>query len=144
MARIVYYFTASIILTFLLVVSSFISSDNNVLTNVGLGHNITDSSLDVKLNNNPFWDLIFGTAGVLVLVTLGATIAASFFTSARLENYIVLPFILGGEIFTGVFIDVVFLAQSFPNYIRLPLTLLATIFLVGYITSLVEYFRGNI
>lgn len=144
MARMLYYATTAIILTFLLtIVGQSGADDEGLFSKIGLnGKWLTDSGQINLGKTNTFWVIALAT---LATVGLVGAIAASFWTSARLENYIVLPFFTGTLlIFLAAFAKIVFVSTHFPDYLRLPMLLLGVIFSVGYCMSLVEYFRGNI
>ena len=81
----------------------------------------------------------------ILIAGAGIGIAIGFLTKTSSENYVILPFIVTILfVFVGTFFEVVLLSSGFDNFIRIPLGLLGLTFVVTYIMTTAEWFRGNI
>lgn len=134
-------FTISIILHF----TGLVPSNDTTLTTTGFT-NIRESNSGIN-SFSAFYTSLFGGAGATgILIGLGVGIIASLLTRGAVENFIVLPFITGTlGLFLGTFYSVIFLAGGISqDFLRIPITLLAGAFSIGYIITMVEFFRGNV
>lgn len=85
---------------------------------------------------------IFGSAGILIGIIGGILIGT--FTRTSPENYIILGFITGGlTIFTSTFIGIINITSTYDTWLRSIVLLILGPLTVGYILSMVEFFRGT-
>ena len=103
----------------------------------------------VPITASAIWNALFGSVGAGILtVSVTISIVAGFFARAQLENLIILPFI------TGTLVLFAQVASAIMNYslagdsnldkfVASLLTLIFAPLLVGFIISLVEFFRGT-
>jgi len=111
---------------------------SSILSFVGIdidtGSTTTTSSL---------FDNIFGVAGILI--GLGVGIAVGFITKAQPENFIILPLITGSFVFfAGAFISIInYSVATHALWVSSIITIVLGILSIGYIISLVEFFRGT-
>lgn len=110
---------------------------NSILNLVGIG---TDS---VSISTGNLWNAILGSSGILIGIVVGVVVGV--FTRSSPENYIILPLITGT---LGAFIQafVGLMQYSLANYsgwVSGIVLLILAPFTVGYILSLVEFFRGT-
>lgn len=86
--------------------------------------------------------LIFGTTGILIGI-VGAILIGTF-TRTSPENYIILPFIVGGlTIFTSTFIGIINVTSTYSTWLRSIVLLIIGPLTIGYIVAMVEFFRGT-
>ena len=108
-----------------------------------LGITFSNSSITNFADTSSFWNTLFGTTGILVLLGASGAIGIGTFIYTKDKAYLMLPFITGtlflwlsilvsisqiGSTFGGVFGAIGYL-------IMIPLS-------VGYIQSMVDYFMG--
>ena len=103
---------------------------------------------DGTLTFSSFVDILFsnsdGILGTLGLFGAGVLILG-LVISGQLENFIMLPFIVAVLFpIAGGFVSLFILFGQFEPWISIPMRGLIAAFIVGYILSLFEYFRGNI
>ena len=85
---------------------------------------------------------IFGTAGILIGIITAIIIGT--FTRSSPENYIILVFIVGGlTIFTSTFIGIINVTSTYSTWIRSIILLILGPLTIGYVLSMVEFFRGT-
>ena len=85
---------------------------------------------------------IFGGAGILIGIVGGILIGT--FTRTSPENYIILGFITGGlTIFISTFIGIMNVAATYSTWLRSIIILILGPLTVGYVLSMVEFFRGT-
>ncbi len=86
--------------------------------------------------------LIFGTTGILVGI-VGAILIGTF-TRTSPENYIILPFIVGGlTVFMSTFIGIINITATYSTWLRAIVLLIMAPLTVGYVVAMVEFFRGT-
>ncbi len=110
----------------------------NILTFVGIDLNTGSTTTNSNLFNS-----IFGTTGILI--GLGVGIAVGFITKSQPENFIILPLITGSFVFfMGAFTSIIIWAQENTSiWSSTIVSLVLGVLSVGYIISLVEFFRGT-
>lgn len=114
----------------------------NILSIVGVG---TDS-FGVSTGN--FMDFIFGRSGILFSVGALGGLFVGVLARTSPENYIILPFITGVlGVFVGGFYGVVQYLIANVNtgqfWIAQLMILILAPLTIGYVFSLVEFFRGT-
>ena len=101
----------------------------------------------VTLSFSAFFDFLFGTtAGILTTIAaVTATIATGFFTRAKPENLILVPFITGALVlFVSSLNSVIQTAiAGGQGWITSIILLIVTPLGIGFITSMAEFFRGT-
>lgn len=109
-----------------------------LMAKLGITESTVDTGYDLKSTT-------FYLAVAAILATAAGGIAVSFFTRTASENYVILPFIAASMI---LFIDVVAgILQQAGSYEPWISAILMVIFLplsIGYIVTMVEFFRGNV
>ena len=98
--------------------------------------------VDITASN--FFDAIFSADLGILLIGLAGSIVTGFVLRGRLENFIILPFITGtliffAQVFQSIITEALKSGQTWESWIIL---LILTPLTVGYIFSLVEFFRG--
>lgn len=145
MGRVYFYIIAALILTMLINLVPFqTAADADALVQTGLAGFESGSVGDWSVGD--FFSKLFGeTAGILVVVGALGGIALSFFSKSPQENFIILPFIVATlTLFMGALWKVLLIAQGYPVWISIPIILIMGPFSVGYIITMVEFFRGNV
>jgi hypothetical protein len=98
------------------------------------------------MSEGTFWNFIFNsTTGILVAVGISA-LAVGFLTKSNPENYLVLAIIIAGSAtFLATFVGVIGAARAIDStgWIYYLSLLLMGPLLVGYVVSMIDYFRGN-
>ena len=85
---------------------------------------------------------IFGTAGIIIGIVAGILIGT--FTRTSPENYIILGFITGGlTVFTSTFIGIINVTATYSTWLRSIILLILGPLTIGYVLSMVEFFRGT-
>lgn len=109
-----------------------------ILNIVGLG----TGSAEITTSN--LYLAIFGSAGLFV-VGVAAGLIVGFFTRTSPENYIILPLITGTlAVFAGSFISIInYSLANHEIWISSIILLILGVLTMGYIISLVEFFRGT-
>lgn len=136
------YVVLTVGLIFLIQIAGIPMGLNYLLSNFGIVV-AEDNTLTQILTNSSLYLAIFGSAGILVGIV--AALVIGTFTRSSPENYIILPIITGTFVtyigaFTGIINYAIGLDQTWITYI------VAAIFIpltVGFIISLVEFFRGT-
>lgn len=145
MARMYFYVLVAIVLTMMMnLLAIDIQGDGNVLDKVGLS-GFMESGNVLDFSAGVFFSNLFGTSGILIIVAAGAGIIISLFSRSQPENYVILPFItVVLATFVGTLWSVLLTGAAYDNWIRIPLIILMGPFTIGYILSMVEWFRGNV
>lgn len=95
------------------------------------------------ITTSDFWNAIFGSSGILIGLAIGVTIG--ILTRAPPENFIILPLITGSlGFFASSFVSI--MIYSIANYEIWVSSLIVLIFgplTIGYLLSLVDFFRGT-
>jgi len=104
---------------------------------VGLG------TSEASVSASPLFDAIFGSVGILIGIITG--IAIGIFTRASPENFIILPLITGSlALFVTSFVTIMNYSLAIhPTWISAIIVLILGPLTVGFILSLVEFFRGT-
>ena len=85
---------------------------------------------------------IFATGGFLI--GIGAAIIIGTFTRTSPENYIILGFITAGlTVFTSTFIGIINVTATYSTWLRSIILLILGPLTIGYVLSMVEFFRGT-
>ena len=87
---------------------------------------------------------IFGGAGILIGLVGGLVIG--YLTKSSPENFIILPFVIGGAtlFFTTFYGIVNYVTTNYPGTVWAYLTtFISAILSVGFVISLIEFFRGT-
>jgi len=111
---------------------------SSILSFVGVDINTGSTTTTSGLFNN-----IFGINGILI--GLGVGIAVGFITKAQPENFIILPLITGSFVFfAGAFISIInYSVATHALWVSSIIILILGVLTVGYVVSLVEFFRGT-
>lgn len=141
MARVYFYVVTAIILALLIEMAGLgaVTGDNDqsVRSIVGLEEGAEDIGFSSFTRN------IFDANVGLLLAGVLTGLAASLFGKRTAENFIILPFITGILfVFVGTFATAINLAKD-NALIGAPVVVIMGAFGIGYILSLVEFFRGN-
>jgi len=142
--RIYFYVITAIMLTMILNLFSFeTQSDNGVLSKVGLS-GFLNNNLDADFSAADFFVQAFGVSGILVLASAGVGLVIAFAVGGQRENYIVLPFLTTVlAIFVGALWSTIGISSVYPDWIRIPVVMIMGPFTMGYILTMIEWFRGN-
>jgi len=143
MGKIYFYVGFALVMTMLLNVLAIDTSDNSgILQVVGLT-GFTEDNKQLDFSPSTFFRNIFGSTGILILaITSGIIIG--LITRIQPENYIILPFIVGTLVlFVGALWNLIIVSNVYDNFIRIPLIMFAGPFTIGYIVSLIDWFRGR-
>ena len=149
MARVYTYSVIAVTLALLFSFAGIGIGQQDFLTNIGL--NITagaNTSVTNNLSTGNIFLKIFGSAGIWAGIGIAAALAVSFFTKASPENYLILPFITASlSLFVGFMINLITYITSsqatIPSW-ELPILIIVLApFTVGYMISLVEFWRGT-
>lgn len=137
------FYNYIILMTIIVIFFSFIGV-NTGLTNlaglIGL-QQLADGSWTFQLSGSSFLEAVLGNAGILLAVVGGIIIGAV--TRSSPENYIILPFITGtGALFIQSFSAIISYGLSFGWVGGIIILILGTLS-VGYVISLIEFFRGT-
>jgi len=109
---------------------------SEVLSYIGI------SATGVGIKTAGMYLAIFATGGFLI--GIGAAIIIGTFTRTSPENYIILGFITAGlTIFTSTFIGIINITATYSTWIRSLVLLILGPLTVGYVLSMVEFFRGT-
>ncbi len=111
---------------------------------IGLSFNALGDVSGVTLSANNFFNALFGNTGLLIGLGAGLVVA-SFFTKAKPENLILLPFITGTLVlFIQVNNAIISRMVSIGDVWAASLMVVFLVpFAVGFIVSLGEFFRGT-
>ena len=102
---------------------------------------LADGSWTFQLSVSSFFNAVLGSTGILLAVAGGIIIGA--LTRSSPENYIILPFITGtGVLFIQAFTAIINYSLSF-GWVGYIIILILGALSVGYIVSLIEFFRGT-
>jgi len=110
----------------------------NILTYVGLNStsfNITSAGIYLAI-----------LTGSGILIGLGSAIAIGYITKSSTENYVILPWIIGGAlIFFSVFGEIVNQAfnPGYPVWVSYGTLFIMGLLGVGFVISCLEFFRGT-
>ena len=111
---------------------------SNILNYVGI-----DIATGASIKSSLLYLGIFGVGGILVGVVGGIVIG--YFTKSSPENFIILPFIVGGGVLFGATLTGI-ITYAYANYsswvAHLILVIIAPL-AVGFFIGLVEFFRGT-
>lgn len=104
-----------------------------------IGFDVAASSM----KSATFYTGIFGAAGILLAIGVG--IAVGFLTKSKPENYIILPLIVGSlEFFVVALTSIIdYSLTNFAGWVSSIIILIFAPLVVGYVLSLVEFFRGT-
>ena len=109
---------------------------SEVLSYIGI------SSTGAGIKSATMYLSIFATGGFFVGI-VGAIVIGTF-TKASPENYIILGFITAGlTIFTSTFVGILNITAAYSTWLRSIILLIIGPLTVGYIVSMVEFFRGT-
>lgn len=146
MARMMYYIITAIVLTMMLNLFSMdTQNDEGILDIVGLaGFKEDNTNLDYGAAD--FFTRLFGSAaGILIVAGALGGIALTFFSKSPQENFLILPFVtIVLVVFVGALWNTIIASSSYDNWIRIPIIVFMGPFTVGYILTMVEFFRGNV
>lgn len=111
---------------------------SSTLDFVGIDTTTGSTTTTSSLFNN-----IFGVTGILI--GLGVGIAVGFITKSQPENFIILPLITGSFVFfAGSFISIInYSVATHALWVSSVIILILGVLSVGYLISLVEFFRGT-
>jgi len=132
-----FYITLSVALAFIFELAG-IPVASNLLSYVGI------STTGFTIKTAAFYLAIFGGAGILIGIIGGLTVG--YLTKSPPENFIILPFIVSGAtLFLTTFYGIANYASTnysgtWVEYITL---FLVGILSIGFVVSLVEFFRGT-
>jgi len=143
MGKVYFYVMTALIMTMLLNIFAIDTSANGgILQAVGLsGFKDDNSGLDFSVAT--FFREVFGSTGILIL-SVAVGIIVGIITRTQPENYIILPFITGTLVlFIGALWNVLLVSNVYDNYIRIPLIIFMGPFTIGYILSMIDWFRGR-
>ena len=108
-----------------------------------IGITVSDAGIGEFTIDSSFWSFVFGTTGLLVLLTSSGAIGIGTFIYTKDKSFLILPIITGVFVFwISVLISIVNYTRDYPVFgiisavILIPLT-------VGFIVSCVEWFVGN-
>lgn len=105
--------------------------------------NVVTSGEDITVSD--FFDSLFDIDNGILLASLGVGLIAGLFARAQLENLIVLPFITGTLVaFIGTFIRLIGHMNNLDLWLSNIILIVMGMFTIGFIVSLVEFFRGNV
>ena len=110
----------------------------SLLNTIGVS---VDTGLSVK--SASLYLAIFGVGGILIGITAGIIIGA--ITRTPPENYIILPIIIGtGTLFLAPFVSIAnYAINNYDGWIAYPTLFLMTLLSIGFVWSMVEFFRGT-
>ncbi len=114
------------------------TGSSNILSFVGL-----DTGTGSTTTTSSLFNSIFGVTGILI--GLGVGIAVGFITKSQPENFIILPLITGSFVFfAGAFISIInYSVGTHAVWVSSIITIILGLLSVGYLISLVEFFRGT-
>ena len=113
-----------------------ISVGSEVLSYIGI------SATGTGIKTAAMYLAVFGSVGILIGIVGGVIIGA--FTRSSPENYIILPFIIGGlTIFTSTFIGIINITATYDTWLRSIILLIIGPLTIGYVVAMVEFFRGT-
>lgn len=106
---------------------------------------ISNTNNTFAFSTSTIFGALFGAAGVLILAGAASGIAVGYITKSPSENFIILPFITGVlALFIGTYVDIVAQANATGSaWLPYLATLIFAPITVGYVVSLVEFFRGT-
>ncbi len=108
-----------------------------------LGLVVNSSGVGQMTIDSPFWNFIFGTAGLLTSISISGAIGVGTFIYTKDKSFLILPII------TGVFVYWISVMISIINYsLNEPIfgTIIAIILVpltLGFIVSCVDWFMGR-
>ncbi len=98
-------------------------------------------STGLDLKTTGLWTIVFGT---ILALSLGG-IVIGFFARSQTENFIVLPFITGTAIiFIDVAAGILKQVQQYPPFLAGTILVVYLGLGIGFIVTMVEWFRGNV
>ena len=145
MARMMTFVVIAFVLSIILNITNLEPSNSSILTTTGF-QDVKDSNFGIT-SFSQFYSVLFGGLGLTgILIGLGTGIVIGFLTRGTPENYIVLGFITGTlGLFIGSFYSAIILSGNYSqDFIRIPITIICGVFAIGYIMTMVEFFRGNV
>jgi len=106
------------------------------------GLSVVDGAVGVVDGN--FWNFLF-SSGVGVLAGIGvAALAIGIATKSNPENYIILGLIVAGSsTFLGAFVGIIGASHEIGGWVYYLSLLIMGPLLLGFVVSLVDYFRGT-
>jgi hypothetical protein len=125
-------------LMFILYIIGFnIPAVNNILSTLHL----TASNQDI--GSNDIYNYLFSAGGILLISI--ASIVVGFITNGKPENFIILPFIsLHLVLWISALTDIMkFASSNYSGIISLTIIAILGPLTVGYLISLLEFFRGT-
>lgn len=147
MARVWKYVIISTGLIFFLQIAGIPTATDSLFQAMGIFFDaVTGNLSEFNVTLASMWDILLGDTGLLITAGIGVgAVVVSFFTRAKPENLVMLPFIttiLSLFVSTGVGIMQYAIAlgqgwiSAIIGFILLPFT-------IGFLVSLVEFFRGT-
>lgn len=95
-----------------------------------------------NIQSSQFWTNLFT---VVLAVAVASAIAIGFITKSSSENFIVLPFITGSALlFIDVLVGILSGIGVYPLYIGAFLLVILGGLGVGFVITMMEWFRGNV
>ena len=136
MARVYTYLIIIIVLTMVLTTMGVPTAFNETLSHFGLSVN------DQTISSSSFWNSLFSTTGILILTGVG--IAIGFITKSSPENFIILPLITGSMVgWASAFYSIINYGKELGGWVSPLILILMGAISVGYLFSLIEFFRGG-
>jgi len=113
---------------------------------VGLGvENALEEGIDVKGTTSsgiPIWAYAFGT---ILAIGIGSALIVGFITKSQSENYVILPFITTtGVLFIDVAAGILLQIGGYPIWISAIIFFVFMGITISFVTTMLEWFRGNV
>lgn len=144
MGRAFTYSVFMIMLTMMLQLTGFGLIGMNLMSFIGFNGPSTFSS-SYNIQDTSLWNNVFGSGVGFLALILGVTMVVGIFARVQTENYVVLGFIVAiASLFTDSLFGVLALAQGYPIWLSYTIGVLFISIGVGYIFTMVEWFRGNV
>ena len=140
--RVYNYMIITIGLAFLLTISGVDIAFGSVLSNLGISFNDDNTIVSQDISNSLLYLAIFGGAGILIGLVTGVIIGA--ITRSPSENYVILPFIVGTlTIYIGIWMSIINYSIALNSWVTYVILAICLPLSVGYLISLIEFFRGT-
>lgn len=146
MARVYLFITAMIMIPIMFMVfGNYSETNTGILNNFGISYD-SDTGLEWDgIQGSNFWNIMFGATGAFIVLVLSGSLVIGFLTKSNPENYVMLGVITGTLILYVTAFDglIGFFANQEP-WIQVSAMSMLILLSLGYIITMIEFFRGNV
>jgi hypothetical protein len=137
----VFYISFAIIISIFINVAAInINDDGGVLSRIGV---TIDSDGKFDFNYSLFVGSVLTLIGASAIVGIGVGFLSQ--GSITPQDVAIQSFIIATlAVFVGSIASILTATSGFPNFVAIPMAIVMIPFTVGYIVTMLEYFRGNV